>query len=138
MKCSNKNKPIHRRCPPLKYVYIMATRSMYELPQSGLLANELFEKRLNKHGYHQSKLVPGLWKQEWQPIQLTLVVNDFGIKYAGKEHAEYLQKVLEEHYEITTNKTGRQYIRITLNWDYKQQQAHLSIPGYVKKALKQF
>ena len=48
------------KATPDEYFYIMATKSMYELPQSGLLANELFEKRLNKHGYHQSKLVPRL------------------------------------------------------------------------------
>ena len=41
-------------------IYIRAKQGMYGLPQSGLLANELLEKRLNKHGYQQSKLVPGL------------------------------------------------------------------------------
>ena len=60
---------------------------MYGLPQSGLLANELLEKGLNKHGYHQSKLVPGLWKHDTRPIRFTLVVDDFGVKYEGKEHA---------------------------------------------------
>ena len=49
-------------------VYIIANRSIYGLPQSGLLSNELLEKRLNKHGYQQSKPVPGLWKHDWQPI----------------------------------------------------------------------
>ena len=52
---------------------------MYGLPQAGLLANELLEKRLNKYGYYQSKLVPGLWTHEWRPIQFTLVVDDFGV-----------------------------------------------------------
>ncbi len=32
-------------------IYIRAKHGMYGLPQAGLLANELFEKRLNKHGY---------------------------------------------------------------------------------------
>ncbi len=41
-------------------VYIKANRGMYGLPQLGLIANELLEERLNKHGYQQSKLVPGL------------------------------------------------------------------------------
>ena len=45
-------------------IYIQANRGMYVLPQSGLLANELLEKRLNKQGYHRSKLVPGLWKHK--------------------------------------------------------------------------
>ena len=41
-------------------VYIKANRGMYGLPQLGLIANELLEEQLNKHGYQQSKLVPGL------------------------------------------------------------------------------
>ena len=32
-------------------IFIEVLRSMYGLPQSGLLSNELLEKRLNKHGY---------------------------------------------------------------------------------------
>jgi hypothetical protein len=43
-------------------IHMKVVRGMYRLPQAGLLANELLEKRLNKHGYRQSKLVPGLWK----------------------------------------------------------------------------
>ena len=78
-------------------VFIEATRGMYGLPQAGLLANELLAKRLNKHGYHQSKLIPGLWRHEWRPIQFTLVVDDFGIKYVGREHAEHLKGVIEQH-----------------------------------------
>ena len=41
-------------------IYIEVTKGMYGLPQSRRLANKLLEKRLNKHGYYQSKLVPGL------------------------------------------------------------------------------
>ena len=119
-------------------IYIEANKGMYGLPQSGLLANELLEKRLNKHGYHQSKLVPGLWKHDKRPIQFTLVVDDFGVKYEGEQHALHLKKALEEHYSVTTDWTGNRYIGITLDWDYKRRQVHLSMPKYVKKALKQF
>ena len=42
---------------PTGHVYIMVTKCMYGLPQAGLIANKLLEKRLNKHGYRQSKLV---------------------------------------------------------------------------------
>ena len=45
-------------------VYIEATKGMYGLPQAGLIANELLEKRLNEHGYYQSKYIPGLWKHK--------------------------------------------------------------------------
>jgi len=48
---------------PKGFIYLKVTKGMYGLPsQAGLLANELLEKRLNKHRYMQSKLVPGLWK----------------------------------------------------------------------------
>ena len=91
---------------------------MYGLPQAGLISNKLLEKQLNKHGYRQSKLVPGLWKHDTRPIQFTLVVDDFGVKYVGDEHNLHLQKVLEQHYEIKCDWSGQLYIRITLLWDY--------------------
>ena len=119
-------------------IYIQANKGMYGLPQSGLLANELLERRLNKHGYRQSKLVPGLWRHDTRPIQFTLVVDDFGVKYINKDDAQHLQKVLEKHYKITMDWDGRRYIGITLDWDYKRRQVHLSMPGYIKAALLQF
>ena len=100
-------------------IYIEANKGMYGLPQSGLLANELLEKRLNKHGYRQSKLVPGLWKHDTRPIQFTLVVDDFGVKYVGEEHALHLKKALEGDYKVTTDRTGARYISITLDWDFE-------------------
>ena len=119
-------------------VYIQANKGMYGLPQSGLLANELLEKRLNKHGYRQSKLVPGLWKHDSKPIQFTLVVDDFGVKYTNKEDVKHLQQVLEEHYKITMDWDGKRYIGITLDWDYRRRQVHLTMPGYIAAALMQF
>jgi hypothetical protein len=80
------------------HVYNEANKGMYGIPQAGLIANKLLEKRLNKHGYWQSRIVPGLWKHDTQPIQFVLVVDDFGVKYVGKEHAIHLQQVLNEHY----------------------------------------
>ncbi len=80
---------------------------MYSLPQTGLLANKLLEKCLNKHRYQQSKLVPGLWMHDTRHIPFTLVVNDFGIKYVGKEHAQHLKNALEEHYKLTCDWTGK-------------------------------
>ena len=61
-------------------VYIVANHGMYGLPQSGILANKILEKRLNKRGNHQRKLFPGRWKHEWRPLQFTLVVENFGVK----------------------------------------------------------
>ena len=63
--------------------------------QAGLLANEILEERLNKRGYRQSKLVPGIWTHDWRPVQFTLVVDDFGVKYVGDEHTIHLRNTIE-------------------------------------------
>jgi hypothetical protein len=70
------------------------------------------EKRLNKRGYHQSKLVPGLWSHKWRPVQFTLVIDDFGVKYVGKEHALHLKQTLEENYKVTL--VHRHHLRLGL------------------------
>ena len=120
-------------------VYAQVNRGMYGLPQSGLLANELLAERLAKHGYRQSKLIPGLWKHDWRPVTFTLVVDDFGVKYVGREHAEHLQKAITDSgYRIKSDWTGSKYVGITLDWDYDKRRVHLSMPGYNAKALTRF
>jgi hypothetical protein len=111
---------------------------MYGLPQAGILAQNLLEKRLNKHGYFQNKAVPGLWTHDPRPISFTLVVDYFGIKYVRKEHALHLLNILKEHYEIAVDWTGNKFIRLTMDWDYPDQKVHISMPGYIKKALTRF
>jgi hypothetical protein len=119
-------------------VYVEVTKGMYGLPQAGLLANELLEKQLNKHGYIQSKIIPGLWKHKEKDITFTLVVDDFGVKYIRKADAKHLLKVLKENYQTTEDWSGRKYIGLTIDWDYESQKVHLSMPGYVEKSLERF
>ena len=75
---------LQEKATPDGSIHSVATKGMYGLLQAGLLANELLKKWLNEHGYQQSKLVAGLWKHDWRPIQFTLAGNDFGVKYVGK------------------------------------------------------
>jgi len=82
--------------------------------------------------------VPGLWKHDTRPIQFTLVVVDFGVKYVGEEHVHHLQRVLKQHYDIKSDWSGKGYIGITLHWDYHRRQVHLTMPGYVMKSLRLF
>ncbi len=62
------------------YVYCEITKGMYGLPQAGIIAHELLAERLSKHGYHQSKIIPGLWTHKTRPTTFTLVVDNFAIK----------------------------------------------------------
>ena len=65
-------------------------RAVWGLPQAGILANKLLRKRLLPHGYYECANTPGLWKHVTRPISFTLVVDNFGVKYVGREHAEHL------------------------------------------------
>ena len=71
-------------------VYIAISCGMYGLPQSVIIAQEQLEKRLEKHGYKQSKIIPGYWTHSWRPISFTLVVDNFGVNYTCKEDAKDL------------------------------------------------
>jgi hypothetical protein len=102
---------------------------MYGLPQAGIIAQELLKEQLKKTGCTQSKFTPGYWKHEWCPISFTLVVDNFGVKYIGKEHVMHLIRVLKEHYEVEEDWEGTRYLGITMNWDYKNHQVHLSMPS---------
>jgi len=86
-----------------RFIYIKIQKGMYGLPQAGILAQEILEQRLNKHGYRQSPITPGLWQHNYQPISFTLCVDDFGIKYVGRKHAEHLASILSEHYKCSHN-----------------------------------
>ena len=119
-------------------IYLALVKGMYGLPHASLIANELLEKQLNKHGYFQSKLIPGLWAHKTRPITFTFVVDDIGVKYIGKEHALHLKHVLEAHYKVSADWTGSRYIGINLDWDYVCCKVHLSMPGYKEKALCHF
>jgi hypothetical protein len=119
-------------------VHCEVRRGMYGLPQAGIIAQELLKEQLKKAGYTQSKLTPGYWKHEWRPISFTLVVDNFGVKYIKKEHVMHLIKTLKEYYKVEEDWEGRRYLGITLDWDYKNHEVHLSMPEYVERAPARF
>ena len=90
---------------------------MYGLPVAGLIAQELLKKRLNKEGYYQSKMVHGLWHHKCCPIKCSLVIDDFGVKYVVKEHAEHLMSIIRQHYQLIEDWEGKLYIGLKLGCD---------------------
>jgi hypothetical protein len=115
------------------FVYLEMRPAVWGLPQAGILANKLLRKRLLPHGYYECNNTPDLWKHSTRPILFTLVVDDFGVKYVGCEHAEHLIACIKETYELTKDWTGDLYCGIKLNWNYKARTVDLSMPGYIKK-----
>jgi hypothetical protein len=108
-------------------VYMRIQKGMYSLAQAGILAQRLLEQRLNKHGYHQSPIMPGLWKHDTRPISFTLCVDNFGVKYVGREHAEHLRNVLNKHYKCAVDWDGKKYLGMDIDWDYEGHKVHVSM-----------
>ena len=113
-------------------------RGIYELPQAGVLANKLLKKRLAVHGYNEVEHTPELFAHKTRPIWFTLVVDDFGVKYIGKEHADHLMGILKQHYEMEEDWNGALYCGIALKWNYAQGYVDISMPNYVRKQLTKY
>ena len=57
---------------------------MYGIPQSSMLANNYITKHLATYGYIPTSHTTGLWRQQMRPIYLTLVLDNFGVKYVDQ------------------------------------------------------
>ena len=110
------------------FVYCQIDRGMYGLPQAGILANKLPRKRLKPHGYLKVKHTPGLWRHFSRPIQFTLVVDDFGMKYVGADNLNHLINALQEKYKIKIDYDGTLYCDISLDWKYEDRYVYISVP----------
>jgi hypothetical protein len=120
------------------FVYLEIRKVIYGLSQAGILANQLLRQHLRPAGYYEVDHTPGLWKHVTRPVQFTLTVDDFGVKYVGKEHADHLITTLRRHYELEEDWAGELYCGITLKWDYNKRHMDISMPNYINKMLTRF
>jgi hypothetical protein len=101
---------LNKIATPEGYIYCKIQKGMYGLPQAGVIAQQLLEECLQMDGYHQSKTTPGLWTHGTHPISFSLVVDDFWVKYVGKENAQHLldtvQKLTNAHATGKVNATA--------------------------------
>ena len=80
-----------------------------------------------------------MWRHVTRPVQFSLVVDDFGVKYEGKENAEHLINAIKsEGYKLSIDWEGTKYCGITLKWNYDLRTLTISMPGYVQKMLLRF
>ncbi|KAL7543533.1 hypothetical protein ACHAWF_007410 [Thalassiosira exigua] len=99
---------------------------MYGPSQAGALANKALRKYLAPFGYYECAHTPGLWCHATRPIQFTLVIDDFGVKFKGKEHVYHLIQCLQKS--------------IKLKWNYENGNCwvQFSVPGYIERLLRRF
>ena len=90
----------------------MVIEGMYGLLQAGRISHDALLKHLYLYGYYPSSNLPGLWKQNSPPIKFTLVVDDFDVKYLGKEQTLHLKTALKI-YIYGNHRLGREVV----HWD---------------------
>ena len=111
---------------PKGNVWVTPIGHSIELEQ--VIERATFGTRLLQVATHTS-----LFTYTTRPIWFTLFVDNVGIKYSRKEHANHLLKFLREHYSVEVDWNGVLYCRITLKWNYDDKYVDISMPDYVKK-----
>ena len=82
---------------------------------------------------------PGLWIHHAKPIQFTLAVDNFCIKYGNKQDAQDIINALEKIYEaVSVDSDGELFCSIKLEWNYQNRTVDLSMPGYITKLPQRF
>jgi hypothetical protein len=120
------------------HVLVEISKGIYGLPQAGKLAQERLLAHLATHGYEPAANTPCLFKHTTRDIMFALVVDDFGIRYKGKENADHLLAALRELYPITVDWEGTKYVGISIHYDRPRRRITLSMPNYINNAIKRF
>jgi hypothetical protein len=87
---------------------------------------------IDRHHTHR------LWTHDTRPISFSLVVDDFGVKYVGREHAEHLMACIKKNYNISSDWNGTAYCGLTLDWNYQDRTVDLYMPRYIKATLHRY
>ena len=83
------------------FVYMEIEKGMYGLPQAGKFSNDKLKLHLAKFVYEPAPITPGLWMHQNLRLQVSLVVDDFGIKYERQEDITHLLDALKTIYKIS-------------------------------------
>jgi hypothetical protein len=113
-------------------------RAVGGLPQAGILEHKSLQKRLLPHGCFEFPNTPSLWKHSTCPILFTLVVDNFGVKYVGKEHFNHSIKCIKTRHELTKDWARDLYCGIKLKWDCTAGTLNISMLGYITKLLHKY
>ena len=120
------------------WVYVEICKGMPGLKQSVRIANDRLKSHLDHFGFAPVLITPALWKHTTKPITFSLVVDDFGVKYVGKENADHLIQALQTLYTTSIDWTGSLFCGFAIAWDYAARTCNISMPNYLQTALHKF
>ena len=77
-----------------------------------------------------------MWKHETRQIVFCLCVDDFGLKDFNRNNAAHLLNTLGTNYKYTMDWTDYNFCGLIFGWNYKDGCMDISMPGYIKDALR--
>ena len=113
---------------PNGWVYLEIRKGMPGLKHAGCITNDRLKIHLAKFGHPPVARNPSLWKHATKDICFSLVVDNFGVKYVGKDTADHIIQALKKLYTISIDWTGSLYCGLTINRDYDKSICDISMP----------
>ena len=88
------------------WVYLDIRKGMPCLKETSRIANDRLKAHLVQFVFAPVPRTLALWKHDTKPIFFSLVNDDFGVKYIGKENANHLIQAQKKLYTISIDWTG--------------------------------
>ena len=66
------------------------------------------------------------------------MVDDFGVEYVGKQHADHLATIFKKYHNTTEDWEGKKYAGIDLKWDYEKRTCRATMDGYILDLRNKF
>ena len=119
---------LHSLVCPNGCIYMAIRKGMPGLIQAGRIANDRLKIQLAQFGYVPVPRTPALWKHATRDIIFSLVVDDFGVKYVGKEDSDHLIQALKKQYTISMDWTGSLFCGLHIQWEYLAWTCNIYMP----------
>ena len=106
---------------------------MYGLNQASIIAYNQLISHMEPHVYYPVPFTTGLWAHKTSKTKFFLCLDYFGVKYVSKDDANHLLNSLKNHYVISTDWEGSNYLGFTIYWNYSDEYVDISMLDYVRK-----
>ena len=112
-------------------------KTLWGLPQSGILSKQRLCHHLAEHGYHECTLTSGLFRHTTLPVAFTLVVDDFLVKFHNRDDAQHLINALTLHgmYKVKVNERADKYLGYNIVYSPDMREISLSMPDSIAKIV---
>jgi hypothetical protein len=104
----------------------------------GFLLTNSYKNNSCPMGIMNASTLPACGSTNGIPLHSPFVVDDFGVKYVGKEHANHLMKCIRANYKLIEDWSDNLYCSVKVKWDYNACTLDISMPGYVQKQLLKY